>query len=374
VLLAAVFSVAVGLPAADAAGPTRPRPGFALTLSPARLVVPTIGGRSTQQLTVTNNGDQPLPIGVAVDAFQQALDGTISFTTDGPYSATRWVRVTPPTFTIAAGRSQAVRVDVTVPPNPEPGEHQVGIVFLTAQHQARGNLAVNREVGAQLLINAPGPVTNRITLGRLRAPSFADGGPVALRLGVRNDGTAHRDYLPPRLLHGTVHGQRVDFPSFNRSTRLRPRPHHKLGHPAMGLHLPCPRRHRRRQRPPDRRNRSDHRVPGPRHRRTAPARRRHQPARPRPSPPQHPRRLGGPGPALLSCWSQPVNASVGDGSGLRDRSSIGGVGCQPAPRRDEHERCRDGSSGQAAAGDRSPLYCLQERRWSPVVLLIETVR
>jgi len=214
VLLAVVFGVAVGLPAAAAAGPTRPRPGFALSLSPTRLVVPTIGGRSTQRLTVTNNGAQPLPIVVAADAFQQALDGTISFTTDGPYSATRWVRVTPPTFTVAAGRSQPVTVDVAVPPHPEPGEHQVGIVFLTAQHQARGNLAVNRGVGAQLLINAPGPVTNQITLGRLRAPWFADGGPVALRLSVGNAGTAHRDYLPPRLLHGTVGGQRVDFPPF----------------------------------------------------------------------------------------------------------------------------------------------------------------
>jgi len=87
-------------------------------------------------------------------------------------------------------------------------------VFLTAQHQTRGNLAVNRGVGAQLLINTPGPVTNQITLGRLHAPWFTDGGPVALRVGVGNNGTAHRDYLPPRLLHATAGGQRVDFPSF----------------------------------------------------------------------------------------------------------------------------------------------------------------
>ena len=214
VLLAAVVAVAVGVPAADAGAASRPRPGFALTLSPARLVVPTIGGRSTQHLTVTNNGAQTLPIVVAVDAFQQALDGTISFSTDGPYSATHWVRLTPSRFTVAAGRSQAVTVDVAVPANPEPGEHQVGIVFLTAQNQTGGNLAVNRGVGAQLLINAPGPVTNRITLGRLHAPWFTDGGPVPLHLRVGNDGTAHRDYLPPRLLHATIHGQRVDFPAF----------------------------------------------------------------------------------------------------------------------------------------------------------------
>ncbi len=84
---------------------------------------------------------------------------------------------------------------------------------------------------------------------------------------------------PVRLGLPRAHRRRTTrgLPVVHGATRLRPRAHHQLGQPTMGVHLPRPRRHRRWQRPPDCGDRSDHRVPSSRHRRTAPARRRHQP-------------------------------------------------------------------------------------------------
>lgn len=165
-------------------------------------------------VTVANTGSEPLHVLVSKATFSQAADGTIFFTDRGPYSAASWVTATPTAMELSPGELQPVRLRIARPPDPEPGEHQIGVIFLVPAQRAGPNVAIHRGVGAQVLIGVPGAVDRRIAFGRLRAPWLADGGPVRLTLPVHDRGNVHRDYLAGDRLVAEAGGDRVPFPDF----------------------------------------------------------------------------------------------------------------------------------------------------------------
>jgi len=211
-LLLGVAAVLVGATSASAGPPLQP---FSLTLYPARILVPAQGRSNVQTVNLVNSGRVPVHVTAEKDGFNQAPDGTIHFTrATGALSPASWVTITPSAFDLAPGQHLAVHVGIAVPSAPEPGEHQVGVVFLVPAGKSAQNVAINRGIGTQLLISVPGPIVDRIALAKLAGPGLVDGGPATFTVTVHNRGTIHHDFVRPGQLVARVHGQSVKFPDF----------------------------------------------------------------------------------------------------------------------------------------------------------------
>lgn len=210
-------------PPAALARSTPAPPAFSLTVSPARLVVPAGATVIDRTVTVSNTGSQAHLVAVTKAAFSQAPDGTISFGDRGPYSAVSWVSATPSALELSPGERQPVRLHIVIPVDREPGEHEVGVLFLVRAEEGDRNVALHRGVATEVLIGVPGAVDRYAGLGRLRAPRLVDGGPVRVTLPVYNRGNVHRNYVGPDRLIASAGGTRVPFPDFTvlrDSTRL----------------------------------------------------------------------------------------------------------------------------------------------------------
>jgi hypothetical protein len=213
-LLAVLTAAGVALPGASARAADPPLVPFSLTLAPTRLIVPATGRPSTQIITLTNNGASVVHVNALRYDFTQAPDGDIQFIPARALSAASWLTVTPTAFVIAPGHRQQILVRIAIPSDPDPGEHQVGLVFSVPSGKTDNNIAVNRGVGTQLLISVPGPVVHRVALTGLTAPRFVDGRSAQLTATIHNSGTVHRDYLGAAPLRASIQGSQVTFPDF----------------------------------------------------------------------------------------------------------------------------------------------------------------
>jgi hypothetical protein len=213
-LLALLTAAGVLLPGAAARAADPPLVPFSLTLAPTRLIVPATGRASTQIITLTNNGATMVPVTAVRYDFVQAPDGAIQFVPARQHSAAAWLTVTPSSFVLAPGHRQQIQVRIAIPPDPDPGEHQVGLVFSVPGGQSENNIAINRGVGTQLLISVPGPIVHRVALTGLKVPRFVDGRSAQLTATISNTGTVHRDYLGAAPLHAYIQGTQVTFPDF----------------------------------------------------------------------------------------------------------------------------------------------------------------
>lgn len=189
-------------------------PGFSLSVTPARLVVPPGELGADQVFRVTNGGDAPIDVHVEKSDFTADRSGTVVLRERAPYSASTWVTAVPGEFRLAPGVTRQVRVRIAVPDAPEPGDHQVALVFTVDAGARGGNIRINRGVGVPLFIGVPGYTHDAAEVTALRAPGFAVGGPVPITAGIRSTGTAHRDFLGAGRLSVRVNGADVPFPGF----------------------------------------------------------------------------------------------------------------------------------------------------------------
>jgi hypothetical protein len=190
-------------------------PAFSLTVSPARLVVPVGQSEKEQIFDVSNSGSESIHVEVSVAEFSQRPNGQLAFAPATPLSAANWVLAGPLSFDLDPQEHQPVRVSISLPPEPEPGERYVAVVFKVPPVAAGRNILVSRAIGAQLLIGVPGRAIHRIGLGPLDAPWWADGGPIRFKVGVTNLGNFHRDFIHPDNLVALVGGeQSIDLPDF----------------------------------------------------------------------------------------------------------------------------------------------------------------
>jgi hypothetical protein len=211
-LAAAVLAVLAGAPASVRAAP---EPEFALSVSPARLVVDPGQIGDEQHFEVANSGSRPLDVMVSKRAFTAGPDGTMAMTPDAPYSASNWVTVQPDRFALAAGATAQVTVRIAMPPEPEPGDHQVALVFLVPATGHAKNIKINRGIGTPIFITVPGTADDSAEIAALHAPRFAlRGGPVTFTATIRDTGTVHRDFRGQDRLTIAVDGQTVDVPEF----------------------------------------------------------------------------------------------------------------------------------------------------------------
>ncbi|TFE38283.1 hypothetical protein E3E14_29265 [Streptomyces sp. ICN441] len=207
----------IPLPAA-ASEPSRAAPRadepISLTVWPARTVLPSTARRHHRIVHVVNGTSSPQRIDTERAEFDQTTDGRIDFHPPGPVSAASWIAVSPSSFRLGPRETKEVRVDVTVPERPEPGERYVGVLFKTQPQPAPGNVQVAGALASQFLINVPGRATHRIVAKGIRAPRVAFWGPVRLTLPIRNAGNVHRSYTGSQRIVAEVGNDRLAFPEF----------------------------------------------------------------------------------------------------------------------------------------------------------------
>ena len=90
--------------------------------------------------------------------------GTMLFQAHAAYSASNWVTATPDQFALGPGATQDIGVRITLPSQPEPGDHQVALVFVVPAGTEATNIRVNRGVGTPLFIAVPGPLDTSTTI------------------------------------------------------------------------------------------------------------------------------------------------------------------------------------------------------------------
>ena len=187
---------------------------FSLTISPTRLVVNPGQLAADQTFIVANRGSTPLTVTVSKTGFTSGPDGSPDYQQNAPYSAATWVTVTPTQFTVPATTSRRITVSITVPSKPEPGDHQVALIFLVPAGRDSANIAINRGIGTPVYITVPGPVDRSAVVSSLKAPGFVTGGAVKVDAVVKDTGTVHRDFRAPDSLAVHVDSRAVAFPDF----------------------------------------------------------------------------------------------------------------------------------------------------------------
>ncbi len=103
------------------------------------------GSTTTQPITLMNAGKDPVRVRATVTDWDLSRDGAPQFegaVSDGPFSATAWVRVSSPELVIEAGKEATVRFSLTVPAAAAPGGYRTGVLFefgpATGDPAARG--------------------------------------------------------------------------------------------------------------------------------------------------------------------------------------------------------------------------------------------
>jgi archaellum component FlaG (FlaF/FlaG flagellin family) len=187
---------------------------FALMVSPTRIAVAQADTGKPAQILVVNRGHSPVPVTAQERDFTGGADGSLAFQDKAPYSASEWVTVTPASFVIAPGATQVVTAAIVVAADPEPGDHQVAIVFLVPAGQTEANVKINRGVATPVYITVTGPTDDSASLSDLSAPGFTIGGGVDVSAKVHNTGTVHRDFRGATVLSVDAAGGDAAFPDF----------------------------------------------------------------------------------------------------------------------------------------------------------------
>ncbi|MEU4338485.1 hypothetical protein AB0F59_28155 [Micromonospora lupini] len=206
------------LPVLLALAPTNILPpaqsGFSLTVSPSRMVVPADEIGRPRQFTVTNRGQSAIDVSMRTASFAVDPTGELTFRSDTAHTAIDWVTTDPRRFRLAPGATKLVDLRIAVPPNAEPGEHQVAVIFSAPPPANAPGTSIRRSVGAPVYVTVPGDAIESVQVAEVDAPGFAMHGPLALTATVRNVGTLHRDFVAADRLRARVAGEDVTFPDF----------------------------------------------------------------------------------------------------------------------------------------------------------------
>lgn len=89
------------------------------------------GGATTQSITVSNTGKEPVRVRATISDWHLSLDGSPQFVdaTDPKYSASAWMRVAPPEIVVDAGKEATVRFTMTVPAVVSPAGYRTSVLF-----------------------------------------------------------------------------------------------------------------------------------------------------------------------------------------------------------------------------------------------------
>lgn len=190
-LLTEALGIALGATASAERMP--PNPGVSMLVSPTRLALANDQLSKTQRLQVYNRGRKPIDVSTRIETLAQRHDGS-SLPQIGPWSATSWLTVTPDHFRLPPGHHVSVRVHVQIPPDPEPGDHDLALIFLIPPRPGHGNIHIAEGIGVPVLITVPGQVTDDVSVTGLHLPGFSAGGAVPLTATVHEAGNVHHSF------------------------------------------------------------------------------------------------------------------------------------------------------------------------------------
>jgi hypothetical protein len=198
------FAVVAAVPAAAAApapggqGPVPRGKGVAMSVSPPRLTVAPRQVISTQRLQVANTGSVRLNVHAQVQKLAQAKNGSSLPQANAPASDVGWVTVVPSHFFVPPGTSQRILVRIRIPPHPEPGDHDLAILFMVPPVPGKGNIHISAGIGIPVLIAVPGRVIDHVGVTSLHTQGFSMGGNIPLAATVRESGDVHHSFRGPR--------------------------------------------------------------------------------------------------------------------------------------------------------------------------------
>jgi len=191
-LLAEAVGVALG--ATASAGSIPRHHGLSMLVSPVRLTVSGEQLTRTHRVQIQNRGSEPLDVTAKVESLAQRSDGSSLPVQNAPFAATGWLTVVPDHFLVQPGHRQWVKVQIRIPAQPEPGDHDLALVFVVPPRPGHGNLHVAEGIGVPVLITVPGQVNDAVSVTGLHAPGFSAGGAVPLTATVREAGNVHHSF------------------------------------------------------------------------------------------------------------------------------------------------------------------------------------
>ncbi|HET8524274.1 MAG TPA: hypothetical protein VFL82_13650 [Thermomicrobiales bacterium] len=167
-----------------ALGAVPTRAAVSLTVSPALIELDAKpGGKGAQAVTITNGGDAPLDLAVAVEPYRSAT---------GDQSATGWLTVEPAALTVEPGQQGSVTVTITVPKKLKSGGRYAAVSSTTKPNGGGNGAAMAGKIGVPFMIavKGSGKLTEKATLAQF-APVMAPDGRIAFAALVRNTGNLH---------------------------------------------------------------------------------------------------------------------------------------------------------------------------------------
>ncbi|TDA67854.1 MAG: hypothetical protein D9V47_10115 [Clostridia bacterium] len=170
-----------------------------LGLTPAKVELSLAGGEGgSGEITVVNEGSEPLEVSFYVRDYYFADDGKIVFAEgqEKRWSASKWLEVGQVSGRISPGASIRLPYRVRVPLGAEPGSHWA-VIF--AEGRAIGNNTrtspLGVRVGAVVLITVPGDVIAKGEILDFRVPAVGYK-KVPVTFKFRNSGNVHINLRP----------------------------------------------------------------------------------------------------------------------------------------------------------------------------------
>lgn len=190
--LGLIFLVAVALPVsvfaqADTKGLTVIPPKFELFANPGESV--------TEQIRVRNESEFPVEYTVFIEDFSSAgEEGAVNLegeTPDPNFSLASWISPLEPNFVLQPKEERSISFSINVPKDAEPGGHYASLLFTSGGEATPGSASVTSRVGSLVLLRISGNVEEAAVIESFEAPSYAQNGPVAFSLRIKNDGNVH---------------------------------------------------------------------------------------------------------------------------------------------------------------------------------------
>ncbi len=196
---------------------------FAISISPVKFELSANPGDELRNvLRVYNDTAEAVVVSINIDNFSPTGEGgqvvIDEESPDSGFSLKSWVEIVESQFTLEPRTSKAFEFVVRVPANAEPGGHYGSILASLAPATTGGGaLSITQRVGALLLLDVSGEVTEKMYVAEFAAPNFSEYGPVELTLRFKNDGSIHlkpRGFVTITNMFGKEVGT-VDVPQSN---------------------------------------------------------------------------------------------------------------------------------------------------------------
>lgn len=146
------------------AGASSAPPPVSLTASPARV---TLVGAGQEAIRITNSGTRAVEVEVTRAGFALDLRGRPRIVAGRRLGAARWLLVRPRRLSLRPRTTGSLTVSSLVPRGARAGDHGALIVLTTRPIQG-ARVAVRMRLGVVVVVRAPGPVSRRLELRRLR--------------------------------------------------------------------------------------------------------------------------------------------------------------------------------------------------------------